>query len=314
MDVKYGEAFKTYLRDKVELLRIHKFEAEDVRFSDALVSSCVVIFQKGRPGQSHPIEFTSGADIENPRNVNIVYSSELQAKEKWTKLFNKPGIIATKGNHTIGDFFTVKRGLVTGDNNFFIIDTRAAEANHIPKEMLCPIVPSPRHLPSGTQEIGLKTGLSLFHCGMSRDELRDKFPPVLKYIEKGEAEGRQAGYICSRRSPWYFCPSQSAGPIILPYMAREGSKAFRFILNEHRLMTANTYLHLHPRPEYADILRDANNLRAIWLSLSRIPQRRLMECGRVYGGGLHKMEPSELMSVPADEVEEAINKIMDGKA
>ncbi len=38
-----------------------------------------------------------------------------------------------------------------------------------------------------------------------------------------------------------------------------------------------------------------------------------MECGRVYGGGLHKMEPGELMSVPADELEEAINKIMGEK-
>lgn len=314
MDVNYGVAFKTYLKDNVELLRIHKFEAKDVRFSDALVSSCVVIFKISKPSPSHSIEFTSGTDIENPQNVNIVSSSDLQAKEKWTKLFDKTDIVATKGSHTIGDFFTVKRGLVTGDNNFFLIDTRTAEANHIPEEMLCPIVPSPRHLPSETQEIGLQTGLSLFHCGMNRDELGNRFPSVLKYIEKGEAEGRQEGYICSRRSPWYFCPSQPAGPIIVPYMAREGPKAFRFILNEHRLMTANTYLHLHPRPEYAEILRDEKNLRTIWLSLSRIPQRRLMECGRVYGGGLHKMEPGELMSVPADEVEEAINKIMGGKA
>lgn len=314
MDVNYGVAFKTYLRDNVELLRIHKFEAEDVRFSDALVSSCVVIFKIGSPNPDHTIEFTSGADIENPQNVNIVYSSDLHAEEKWTKLFHKTGAVDTKGIHTIGDFFTVKRGLVTGDNNFFLIDTRTAEANQIPEEMLCPIIPSPRHLPSETQEIGTQTGLSLFHCDMNRDELGNRFPSVLKYIEKGEAEGRQEGYICSRRSPWYFCPSQSAGPIIVPYMAREGSKAFRFILNEHRLMTANTYLHLHPRPEYAEILKDANNLRTIWLSLSHIPQRRLMECGRVYGGGLHKMEPGELMSVPADELEEAINKIMGVKA
>ncbi len=311
MDVNYGVAFKTYLRDNVQLLRIHKFEAEDVRFSDALVSSCVVIFKICNPSPDHSIEFTSGADIENPQNITIVHSSELQPKEKWTRLFNKPVSISAKGNHTIGDFFTVKRGLVTGDNNFFLIDTLTAEANHIPKEMLRPIVPSPRHLPQGTQEIGLQTGLSLFHCDMNRDELGSKFPSVLKYIEKGEAEGRQEGYICSRRSPWYFCPSQSAGPIIMPYMVREGSKAFRFILNEHRLMTANTYLHLHPRPEYAEILEDTNNLRSIWLSLSHIPQRRLMECGRVYGGGLHKMEPGELMSVPADELKEAIDKIMD---
>ncbi len=38
MDVKYGVAVKRYLLNQVTLLRIHRFDPEDVQFADALVS------------------------------------------------------------------------------------------------------------------------------------------------------------------------------------------------------------------------------------------------------------------------------------
>src|SRR5438045_3950350 len=49
MDVKYGLAVKHYLTRNVKLLHIHRFCPHDVQFSDALVSSAVVVFEKSSP-------------------------------------------------------------------------------------------------------------------------------------------------------------------------------------------------------------------------------------------------------------------------
>ena len=58
MDVRYGEAIKRYLLDKVTLLRIHRFDPDDVQFEDALVSSAVVWFTKSKPPKEHLVNFT----------------------------------------------------------------------------------------------------------------------------------------------------------------------------------------------------------------------------------------------------------------
>ena len=46
MDVNYGTAIKQYLLDRVNLIHIHRFDPNEVQFSDALVSSSVVWFTK----------------------------------------------------------------------------------------------------------------------------------------------------------------------------------------------------------------------------------------------------------------------------
>jgi hypothetical protein len=43
-------------------------------------------------------------------------------------------------------------------------------------------------------------------------------------------------------------------------------------------------------------------LRTLWLALNRISQQTLFDAGRVYGGGLHKIEPHELANVSVKEI------------
>ena len=99
----------------------------------------------------------------------------------------------------------------------------------------------------------------------------------------------------------------------MPYMGRgEASKQmFRFILNDTDAITTNVYLLLYPKKEYAKTLQDADIRQKVWKALNGVSKSRLMSSGRVYGGGLYKMEPKELMNMPMPEMTEILQPKID---
>lgn len=60
---------------------------------------------------------------------------------------------------------------------------------------------------------------------------------------------------------------------------------------------------LYPSPLLMNRLRaDPTKLRTLWHALNTIDHTVLLDNGRVYGGGMHKLEPRELSNVPADDL------------
>ncbi len=45
-------------------------------------------------------------------------------------------------------------------------------------------------------------------------------------------------------------------------------------------------------------------------ALRKITGKAMLEEGRVYGGGMHKMEPRELANVPASEISSVLEKAL----
>ena len=82
---------------------------------------------------------------------------------------------------------------------------------------------------------------------------------------------------------------------------RNGAKPFRFILNHSQATACNVYLMFYPKPMFARAFeRNPELLRTVWEFLNEIETDELLEHGRVYGGGLHKLEPKELRGVSAE--------------
>ena len=306
MDVNYGEAVKRYLTERVCLLQIHRFCPSDVQFDDALVSSAIVVFEKRKPKADHKAVFSFGGTLAKPAKSESVTLDQLQAMPKWTALpkqgtnGHKPAIV------TLGDLFTVKRGLATGNNEFFIVPRDRLKALGIPACCVRPILPSPRYL---KQEVidadtdgwpAIDRQLALIDCTLSEEEIGRKWPPFAEYLAEGKKQRIHEGYLASRRSPWYTQEKREAAPFVCTYMGRNRERPFRFIWNRSNATVANVYLALYPKPSITAKL--TANADEVFEALCAIHADHFFSQGRVYGGGLHKMEPAELMRLPADSI------------
>lgn len=308
MDVNYGVSVKRYLLDKVTLLHIHRFDPNDVQFSDALVSSAVIWFRKERPPEGHKVRFTYGGSLLQPRLDRLIPVETLRAEPKWTRYPMMERKDTTEAP-VLSDFFTIKRGLATGNNRYFIMSPEEIERRELPMDAFKPILPSPRYLHDDEVKADnngnpvLDRLLFLLDPPWAEDEIRERYPKLYAYLEEGKARGIAERYLCRHRKPWYRQENRPHSPLLCTYLGRsdnEDSRPFRFILNNSLATAANVYLILYPKPPIERHLQNNPHLkRQIWELLNKICPKSMIGEGRVYGGGLHKLEPKELGNVPA---------------
>lgn len=310
MDVNYGSAIRRYLTESVTLLHIHRSRPEDVQFTDALVSSAVVVFRKSPPPTGHHARFSLGGSIEEPQQEARLSLPTLVRSDKWTR-FPERAIHEHHGQITLGDLFAIKRGLATGANGFFILSEEEAARWEIPRKFLKPILPSPRYLESdivnaaigGVPEVS--PHLYLLDCAESESDIQAQWPRFYEYLQKGRVENVHASYLTSRRAPWYSQEKRPPAPFLCTYMGRSGNGRgpFRFVWNRSQATAHNVYLLLYPRGALREALQKHPELeRDVFHALQEITPTQLMNGGRVYGGGLHKVEPKELGQIGAQPV------------
>lgn len=311
MDVNYGQAVKRYLINRVTLLHIHRFDPNDVQFADALVSSAIVWFRNFPPPANHSVSFTFGGTLDSPHIARHVPASALASEAKWTR-FPRADVRSNSGRPTLSDFFRIKRGIATGDNAYFILSEDEIDSHCLPPEAFTPILPSPRYLPDdevkarddGTPDIERR--LFLLDTKLSEGEIASRYPSLASYLDEGKARGLHERYLCKHRTLWYSQERRPPAPIVCTYLGRGDTKRgrpFRFILNGSRATVANVYLAMYPTPLLARLLAsDATLIRRIWEGLNSLAAEHLLGEGRVYGGGLHKLEPRELANVPVQEL------------
>ncbi|MCM1232520.1 MAG: Eco57I restriction-modification methylase domain-containing protein [Ruminococcus flavefaciens] len=309
MDVNYGSILKEYLLNNVHLLRVHRYNPENCKFDDAMVSSCVVWFKNEMVAGNYSIEFSYGGTHEKSEVSRNIDKNTLEHHRKWTHFPEKEntnGRLYGSDTLTLGDFFTIKRGLATGDNDFFILSREQIDDLELDMQFFTPILPSPRHLKCD-EVFSDKDGYPcldmqyfLLSCNLPEDEVKEYYPSVWHYLNGGKDTTAQK-YLCKNRKVWYFQENRSAAPFLCSYMGRGRSghiAPFRFILNHTNAIATNSYLMLYPKAILQEaIIRTPDILYKVWDALSNITANDLESEGRVYGGGLKKIEPKELACV-----------------
>jgi adenine-specific DNA-methyltransferase len=306
METNYGATIREYLTTQVTLKKIHRFNSLDVQFTDALVSSAVVVFQKVTPQPDTEVIFTVGGTPTNPQRSYPMRLDHLRQENKWTRPLQGYRQPRVAQDLTLGNLFEIHRGIATGANSFFILTRDAAQRRSLPGEFLRPVLPSPRYLKTpiitADQDLfpeGLPQ-LVLLDCPLPEEEVQEQYPALWNYLESGISQGIHQRYLTSRRTPWYRQESRAYTPFLCTYMGRSngGKQPFSFIWNQSCATAPNVYHLFYPRKHWATLLTgDLERQAQVFKLLSQIRMEDIVSEGRTYGGGLHKIEPREFYGI-----------------
>ncbi|MGD0500353.1 MAG: SAM-dependent DNA methyltransferase [Bryobacteraceae bacterium] len=306
MDVNYGRALQHYLTDRVTLLHVHRFDPRNVQFDDALVSSAIVVYEKRKPPSDHEVRFSYGGSLLKPDVSELVPIRALRESRKWSGFGRDARAVRQSRDRfptRLAELFTVKRGIATGANDFFVLSCSEAKRLGISERFLKPVLPSPRELREAVIDADrrgyprVENPRAVIDTNMSRDEIREECPALWRYLKQGEEQGIPDLYLAGKRTPWYRQEQRPPAPFLCTYMGRggRGKAPFRFFWNRSRATATNVYLLLYPTgPLQMALDSDPTLYERAFDLLRGIESRALLDEGRVYGGGLHKLEPAEL--------------------
>ena len=186
MHSDYGQALQRAILDNAEIASI-VVPAFRV-FGDADVNTAVVLLRRGRPARGGSVELARARSVDDfarmrPDSVSRVVQGTMEPGN-WNALFQgavaKPSVPLLR----MDEVGTVRRGVVTGHKDFFVLDRDAVAENSIDPEYVCPLV-------VGGESPVLdddNATLYLFNANVGKGSLARKRggAAVLRYIQKGE--------------------------------------------------------------------------------------------------------------------------------
>ncbi|MCS7036413.1 MAG: N-6 DNA methylase [Saprospiraceae bacterium] len=197
--------------------------------------------------------------------------------------------------YVLGDFAKVIRGIATGANDFFFLNSRQIEALGLPESYFVRAIGRTRDVSGDAVTATTLNALDLagrptFLLSLNGQD-KTTFPDALqRYLALGEEKGLPTRPLLAQRKPWYKMEVRTPPPLLFAYLGRRNS---RFIRNYAQVVPLTGFLCLYPHwsnAEYIERLALVLNHPDMLTNLSKI--------GKSYGAGAIKVEPRWLEQLP----------------
>lgn len=288
LNTGYGEKVKKYIQDKNILDRIYIFDNNLSLFDNAITTSCIMLFDNAKNDNLLRVfKINSFNELDNIiKPYKCIDLKEIPYKEKWTNyFFNNQA--ESDNLKRFSNFCTIKRGIATGNNNYFILTKEKIKKLGLSKYVCLkcitksPDIKSPIFDNSTFTELyNNNKGVYLFN-GENATINND-----YKYIEFGEKSKVNEAYLLKIKSPWYKIEKKQIAPIWVSVFSRDKIKVVRNLCNISNLTTFHS---VFLNNDYVDF----TNLLFCYL-LTPISQKILYMNKRDYGDGLNKFEPNDI--------------------
>jgi len=248
-----------------------------------------------------PSKYTKGVQFVNGKTIDGKWMRALLPADK-VKLFDE--VSANKSVYSFKEIADVDVGLVTGANQFFLVQDKVVDSYEL-KNWAHPMFGRSEHCPGiiydhkqhyYNSKNGFPTNFLWFN---EKDDL-ELNTGAKKYIKYGETLGLNNRYKCRIREPWYKVPSVYSTEI---GMLKRAHDIPRLILNRLKAYTTDTAYRIRPRAFKSEKLVCCfiNTLTALSAELE----------GRHYGGGVLELVPSEIenLKIPVPNLEIEIDKL-----
>jgi adenine-specific DNA methylase len=316
INVMHSQSLRTFMGKVCS--KIVVIDPKEIWFEDTLQGAVILLAEKKKDHnlQTEGVGILSvqGLDFLNtdPNELfkNTLTTNGKTIDGKWTravldkdelKLIDK--IINHKNVHLFKDIADVDVGIVTGANEFFLVNNEIVNEYKL-HEYAHPMFGRSQHCRGilydknqhdENQNLGLPTNFIYM-----TQEFEELSKGAQKYIKLGESKGYETRYKCRIRKPWYTVPSiysRSVG------MLKRSHAAPRLILNTIEAYTTDTaYRVTSKKVDPANLVCSfLNPITAIFAELE----------GRFYGGGVLELVPSEIEKLYVPIVEDLEHNIED---
>lgn len=252
--------------------------------------------------------------------IHCFKQANLDPEQKWDQLFDPIDVETSPRLTPLSELADVRRGLQTGENDFFCLTQETVDAWGIEQRFLARMVPKPEYIEGYDVRSGdwehhrdndRPTWL-LYHTdpvngvpatNYDDDAGRAEWSEaattqepafsVVEYLRHGlpEHETLSTRTTVHRREPWYCVERGAVAPILIPSMSRSG---IRFLLNDTNARHLNSYYGVYPDPA---IGRTGKKALLAYLN-STFVNKIVSQEQHTLSDGLKKIEPGDAKDIP----------------
>jgi adenine-specific DNA-methyltransferase len=322
LNANFGRPIKAFLLRANLIDGLLLFDQTSLVFAEVNIAACVLLLRAARAADD-PLTLAHVADDSQLQPLDRLPAAStarylpaaMQPEQPWLPLFPgaqpasiaAPALLPRRRTLPLGELATVKRGIATGANEFFTLSAAECAAHGIAPHEVRPCLIKATHAPqlhvtaADVERLLLSDGKIYL-----LDLQAEPTPATARYLEHGRRLGIDRRYLPQQRKPWYSTEQRPSAPLLVTTFSRRG---FRFTLNDAGIVNLTAFHCIYPH----SLSRDELLALAAFLN-SNAGAEALRQRQRIYGSGLHKLEPLDVAALQVPDVRDPPRSLLENMA